>query len=124
MKNSVCPTAQVEPFVTVLGEELAIKFLLKFGGAELYFSANPRSTSELARLVGREKAGALAVVSERLPSRIPTAKPWIAKVLAARGQSKASIARTLHVSDVTVRKWLKGREFRQPPRENPQLRLL
>lgn len=111
MTGTVRPTAQVEPYVRVLGQDLAIEFLLRFGGAELYLSRNPRGTSELAQLVGRDKAGALAVASERLPRRIPTAKPWIAKVLASRGLSKAAIARKLHVSDVSVRKWLRGSPY-------------
>ncbi|MEL6639733.1 MAG: helix-turn-helix domain-containing protein [Pseudomonadota bacterium] len=110
MTNKVRPTAQVEPFVRVLGEQKAIEFLLRFGGAELYLSRRPRPNSTLAKLVGRDQAAALAIVSDRLPRRIPTAKPWIAKVLFSQGRSKASIARELHVSDVSVRKWLKDED--------------
>ena len=33
------PTAQVQPCVDVLGVELTMRFLLQFGGAELYLAA-------------------------------------------------------------------------------------
>ncbi len=37
-----------------------MEFLLRFGGAELHLSDNPRDTSPLVQLVGRDKARALA----------------------------------------------------------------
>lgn len=107
MTNLPPPPAHVEPFVRVLGTEGAIEFLLTFGGAELYWAADPKGRSELAQLVGMEKARALGQAAEFLPRRIPTAKPWIATVWAAQGLSKAKIARRLHVADKTVRAWLK-----------------
>lgn len=129
MSQTVRPTAQVETFVRILGQDLAVEFLLTFGGAELYLSPNPRANSELAKLVGVDLAKELYEASERLPRRIPTARPWIAKVLAAKqtedGQklySKSAIARKLHVSDVTVRKWLKG-EGASPADDSRQLPL-
>ncbi len=60
------PPAHVQTYVRVLGSELAVDFLMAFGGAQLYIAPNPKKRSP---------------VSE--------------------------IARTLHVSDVSVRSWLK-----------------
>lgn len=104
------PTAQVQMFVDALGTEGAVEFLLAFGGAELYLPQNPRPDSRLVQVMGMEAARALGVMAQRcmVPDRIPTAKPWIARVLRARGLPNAEIARRLHVTDVTVRRWIAG----------------
>lgn len=101
------PPAHIQPYVEVLGVEGAIRFLLAFGGAEMYVPRTPKGRSRLAKMFGLEKARALAIAAEHLPRRVPTAKPWIAQVWAAQGRSVADSARTLHVTDVTVRGWLK-----------------
>lgn len=116
------PPAQVAPFVSVLGVPGAMTFLLTFGGAELYLARTPTSRSRVAQLVGEDRARALAELAETrgLPARIPTAKPWIARCLFSEGLAKAEIARKLHVSDVTVRKWLAGQDDpdgREDPRQ-------
>ncbi|MGC9368690.1 MAG: helix-turn-helix domain-containing protein [Paracoccaceae bacterium] len=108
------PPAHIEPYVRVLGQDGALEFLLGFGGAELYMTETPKSRSRLVQAVGRERAVALARAAEHLPRRIPTAKPWLAQVLKAKGLSVAEIARRLHVSDVTVRKYLGGGNGRPP----------
>ena len=99
--------ANIEPFVRVLGVDGAIRFLLAFGGTELFLSANPRGKSRAIEAVGRAKAIELAEVSQNLPMRIPTAKPWIAGQLHQQGLSIVEIARTLHASDVAVRGWVR-----------------
>lgn len=98
--------AHVEPYVEVLGFDLAVTFLLRFGGAELYIRRTSDSTSELASVIGTAGVAALARCADRLPRRVPLAKPWLAAVLAGQGQSVAQIARTLRASDVSVKKWL------------------
>ncbi len=101
------PPAQVAAYVEVLGIDGAVEFLLAFGGAELYVAANPKGRGEFERRFGAERAAALAAVAERLPRRVPTAKPWIAQVLHTRGLPVAEIARKLHATDVSVRAWLR-----------------
>lgn len=113
------PPAQVAPYAAVLGTELALQFLLEFGGAELYIARSPRRRSRVVRLVGAERARALAAVAERLPARVPLAKPWCAAMLRAQGLPVAEIARRLHASDVSVRGWLR----RAAPAEPRQLPL-
>ena len=98
------PSAHVEPFVRVLGPDLAFDFLMRFGGAELYLSSTPKGRSEVEALIGSDKVAELAAVG--LPRRVPTAKPWLASVMKSRGLSHAEIARRLHAADVTVRGWL------------------
>jgi hypothetical protein len=77
------PSAQVQPFYEVRGPALTVTFLLQFGGAELRLSADPKGRGAVERLAG-------------------------AAMLHWQGHSRADIARTLGVSDVTVRRWLNG----------------
>jgi DNA-binding transcriptional regulator YiaG len=111
------PTAQVEVYVKVLGSDQAIDFLLTFGGAELDFPKSPSAASQLVECVGQQKAEALCAALDHTRRRIPTAKPWLAAALKSKGLSQAEIARKLHTTDVTVRKWLNT--ARQQWRQNP-----
>jgi predicted transcriptional regulator len=62
-----------------------------------------------AKSIGMDGARALSAIRDRLQSRVPTAKSWIARYMAeVEGLSKAEIARKLHVSNVTVGRWLDG----------------
>lgn len=71
------PTAQVAPYVDVLGIDLAVEFLLTVGGAELALARNPGEHSQLVALVGQEKARALAARDDLLQRRVPLAKRWL-----------------------------------------------
>lgn len=116
------PPAHVEPIVRVLGAPLAVRFLMRFGGAELYLAADPKGRSAVAELLDADQARALAAL--HLPRRVPTAKPWLAQYLhTVEGLSAAEIARSLHVTDVAVRGYLRDGPKRPPP-EHRQLSLL
>lgn len=115
------PPAHLEPFVCILGVDKAVEFLLAFGGSEFSFRENPRPGTPVVQMIGREAVIALA--AEGLPARIPTGKPWIAQVLRAKGLSVAAIARKLHTSDVTVRRWVKQPGSTSPALDTRQLRL-
>jgi len=104
-----CP-AHLEPFVALLGEDDAIRFLLEFGGGPVYLSQNPTSGSSIAAVIGRDKAVALARELGPGSIRVPQGKPWIAERLRARGTSVLAIARQLKMKDDTVRRWLNGRK--------------
>ena len=106
--NTPRPPAHLEPYVRILGAEGAITFLLAYGGAELYVPRNAREGAPLVDLLGREAAQALGDAADRLPRRVPTGKPWIARVWASQGLRASEIARKLHTSDVAVRRWLKS----------------
>ena len=110
------PPEQVEPYVRVLGADLAVEFLLTFGGAELTLSKDPKGKGRLERLVGYERAKALADLDHLLQKRVPIGNPWIATYLAWKGHSVAEIARRLRVTDVTVRRYLGLSEALQWPR--------
>lgn len=117
------PPAHLEGYVAILGEDLAMQFFLAFGGAELALARNPRR-GRLVEVVGIEMAERLAARADEyhLPRRIPTAKVWLAQVWSARGEPVAEIARRLHTTDVTVRKYLADAS-ESPPSEQRQMRL-
>ncbi len=98
------PPAAIDAYVQVLGPWLAFEFLMRFGGAELYLSPTPKGRSEVEKMIGPAKVAELADLG--LPRRVPTAKPWLARMLKTQGLSHAEIARRLHTTDVTVRGWL------------------
>jgi hypothetical protein len=100
-------TAQVQPYVDALGLDIAVEFLLAFGGTEVYLSTRPQERSQVAELVGAEAAIKLAQRIGSGPCRVHTAKPFLAAYFRyKRKWSVVQIARKLHVTDVTVRNWL------------------
>ncbi|MFN4191833.1 MAG: helix-turn-helix domain-containing protein [Tabrizicola sp.] len=103
------PPAHLEPYVSALGIEAAIELFLNFGGTFLYIPRQPTTRSELVKVLGMEKAQALADLATRtaLPRRMPIGKKWIAQVLKSQGLSEAKIATRLHVSNVTVSSYLR-----------------
>ena len=101
------PTAQVEPYVQILGVDLTMAFLLKFGGAQLYLPNDPKGKSDVETLLGYDKLKELAA-RPGLQSRVPLAKRWLAAMLDWQGHSGAHIARTLRVTEQTARRYLRG----------------
>lgn len=120
------PPAHVEAYVRILGFEDAVLFLTHFGGGELYIPRRNAASSAIADLLGEAAAERLGAAADRLPRRVPTAKPWLAEVLRWQGLSATEIARKMHVSDVAVRGWLNKADTRKPkPRpDNGQLPLI
>jgi hypothetical protein len=120
------PPAHLEPFVTALGEDDAIRFFLSFGGAELYIPADPKGNSELAREMGIDVARRLSALAQEryVPRVIPIGKPWIAQVWRRKGLPIAQIARKLHASQRAVTRWLAdASDDARPARPNPQMSL-
>ncbi len=99
------PPAQIAPYVAILGPDLTLTFLLRFGGGQLNIGENPREDSKLAQLVGLERAKALAQIPAR-QRQVPLAKPWTAQYLRFKGVSVSEIARTVRASETAVRRWL------------------
>lgn len=103
------PPAHVEPYVTALGAERAVRFLLAFGGADLYIAPNPKGSSLAVEVIGLDGLQALAAIRDKLQYRVPTAKGWLAQYLSTvEGLSNADIARRLHASTTSVKRWLSG----------------
>ncbi|TNJ40581.1 helix-turn-helix domain-containing protein [Phaeobacter sp. B1627] len=97
------PTAQVQPYYSVLGPDLTVQFLLEFGGAELFIPQNPKGKSRVEKLVGAENTKALADMSHLLQRRVPLANPWIAAFLYWQGMPVSEIARPIRRTERTVR---------------------
>lgn len=121
MTNLPRPPAHLEPYVRILGVEGAIVFLLAYGGGELYIPRRAQPGAPLVALLGMEAAQALGDAADRLPRRVPTGKPWIAQVWATQGLSITQIARKLHATDVSVRKWIRQRLDPAPDPNQPRL---
>ncbi|MEL7113999.1 MAG: helix-turn-helix domain-containing protein [Pseudomonadota bacterium] len=100
--------AQAEAYVEALGLDMAIEFMIEFGGTVVILGENPRRDNAVARRFGIEAARALAKVSDRLQARVPKQDRWVARILKARGMTRVEIARTLRVTDETVRRYLRG----------------
>lgn len=100
------PTAQVQPYVDVLGPELTVQFLLKLGGSELFTPRNPKGRSRIETLIGAEHVRALADVSHLLQRRVPLANAWISAFLHWQGMPVNEIARTIRRTDNSVRMYL------------------
>lgn len=107
--------AHLDAFVEELGPELAVRFLIAFGGARLYFPDDPKGKSRAEALVG---ADALRRLGARLPQKraeIPTATTWVIQALAAEGKGTSEICRTLRVTARTVRSARKAMKALPPP---------
>lgn len=100
------PPANVQPYADVLGLPDTIEFLLTFGGSEIYLTTDPKGKSRLEQEIGAERVIALAQSIPHMKTRVPLAKPWIARCMKSQGLSAAEIARRLHTTDFTVRSWL------------------
>ena len=106
--------AQIAAIVEALGVEDAVEFVLNFGGAELHISKDPRRENLVTQKFGLQKAQALGKVADRIPSRIPIPKRWLAQYFSAKGLTQAQIARKLHTTDVTVGRYLGTRKQPDP----------
>lgn len=87
----------------MLGPEIAIVFLLQFGGSRLYFPDRPGGRSNAEAVIGPENFQRLAsVLGSRLTNRVPIGNRWPVAALAAQGKSIGEIARTVRATDVSV----------------------
>ncbi|MDF3605462.1 hypothetical protein PE067_04425 [Paracoccus sp. DMF-8] len=100
------PTAQVAPFVQVLGRGGAIRLILAFGGAELSIGENPRDTNEPVADVRAQIRRGAGKPRHIAPPHSP-AKPWRAANCHPQDLPIAQIARKLRVSGVAVRTYLR-----------------
>ena len=104
--SEVKPPAHLSVYVEALGVQGTIQFLLRFGGGQLMIGHKPNAANPVAKEMGLEAAQALAAVRDRLPAQIPVGKKWIAQVKRAEGLPVTEIARMLHTTEPTVRRYL------------------
>ena len=98
--------ANVAPYVALLGEDRAIALFISFGGAPLYLADRPTAECKVVTVIGAD--GLAALLGEFGPriSRVPRPNRWIAEVWYGRGVAILELARRLHTTDVTIRRWL------------------
>jgi len=106
--------AHLQPYVTAIGIEKVVTFPLAFGGSYVYLSENPQPRSPVVAVIGREAAVALAKHIGAGAFQCPTGKPFIAAHYKYnKGLTTNEIARLLHTTVVTVRKWVRTGESTQ-----------
>ena len=99
---------RLAPCVECLGAELAVRFLLAYGGGELYLASGPKGRSAVEALVGPEAVARMAdhyQLGQRV--RVPLARQGLARMLHWQDNSTAEAARTIRASDVSLRAWIK-----------------
>lgn len=95
--------AHLDPFVEELGPELAVRFLIEFGGARLYFPDDPKGKSRAEQLIGADALRRLGQRMSQNRAEIPMARTWLIQALAAEGKGTSEICRLLRVTARTVR---------------------
>ncbi|MGV1769340.1 hypothetical protein ACQZ6B_04105 [Agrobacterium vitis] len=106
--------AHIQPYVTAIGIEKTVQFLLAFGGSYVYLSEAPQQRSMVAEQMGIDAAIRLAAKIGSGALYVPTAKPFIASHLKYnKGLNTNDIARKLHATHKTVSKWLRSAESSQ-----------
>lgn len=100
--------ANLVPFINTLGIDKGIEFILRFGGSAMYFPKKPQDGRSMASsLLTAEEIIALSQAVDRDYLRVPVGKKFIAQYLHSQNVSVGEIARRLHMTDVTIRGWLK-----------------
>jgi len=103
----------LQPYVDAIGEDLTLKFIMRFGGSPVYLSPDPKSDSDVVEVIGADGMKALAKLFGRGQiGRVPIAREWTVRKLRAEGMSVLAIARELRVADETVRRILNDRDGR------------
>lgn len=103
--------ANLAPFINTLGFDKGIEFLLRFGGGAMYLPKKPQDGRSMASsLLTAEEIIALSQAIDRDYLRIPVGKKFIAQYLRSQNVSVGEIARRLHMTDVTIRGYLKAAE--------------
>lgn len=104
----------LQSYIDALGEELALIFIMRFGGSPVYLPASENTQSDVHAVVGAAGIKALAkIFGPGQIGRVPIAREWTIRQLKARDWSTLAIARELRVTDETVRRILNDRPSRQ-----------
>ncbi len=107
--------AVAQPFVAAIGAPEAARFLIHFGGSQIYLgNGNFSVRSPITKFLGKELAEELAKGLKGIGTmRVPMCNEFLARHLRSTGKAVNDIARTLRVADNTVRRMLASDEVRR-----------
>ncbi|MFW2545140.1 hypothetical protein ACN2XU_21115 [Primorskyibacter sp. 2E107] len=94
--------AHLDAYVEVFGPELAVQFLIAFGGAPLYFPGDPKVKSMAEALSGAER---MRTLGARMPDNCvcnPMPRAWLIFALTAEGKGTSEICRRLKTTNTNV----------------------
>lgn len=106
LPDGVDVPAHLEPYVVALGLERAVTFFLAFGGSPAYVAKRPERRSAMRDVIGEDGIKALSRLMDGRIARVPMPRKWLARARFAQGRSIYEIARELHTTDKTIRRWL------------------
>lgn len=95
----------VEPYVGALGQDIAAKFIMEFGGSAKYLPT-VRPGRQLVAMVGDEGYRRLVDFFGSRIDRVPYNPTFICRHLRSTGVNVSKIARLTHRTDKTVRQAL------------------
>ena len=98
--------AYIEPYVEVLGVELALELFLVCGGSQIYLSRKSGDRTTAAQTIGASQVERLADRMGHGYIKVPLAREWIARTMRRQGKSDNEIARTVRADVASVRRWL------------------
>ena len=98
--------AHIEPYVEVLGVELALELFLVCGGSQIYLSRKSSDRTTAAQTIGASQVERLAERMGHGYIKVPLAREWIARTMRAQGKSDNEIARRVRADVASVRRWL------------------
>ena len=93
--------AELAPIVEVIGEAATLKLIEARGGTRLFLRRGEQQ-EQLVAEIGARAAKQLGAHFTGEQLKVPTAKPWRARVYRARGWSYARIALALGTTETSV----------------------
>lgn len=103
------PPVEIGWITDLIGPDGALELIEAAGGTCVYVPREPSAGSPLTKMVGIERARALAAEYGGEEIRVPLCKVWRAWCYRAQGYSLAAIAVKLNCLDNTVRRMLRAR---------------
>ena len=115
--------AHLDAYIEVLGPELAIRFLIEFGGAPMYFPNDPAGRSAAEQMIGAQRLRNLGARMMAQKTEIPMPRNWLIRALHAEGRSVSQISRILKTTSSNVKRSLREAKQRPAPFDPIQLSL-
>ncbi len=107
LPKALRPPAEMRPIAQVIGPDAALKLVESYGGVRITVPLRAHPRSVLGRAIGAEPLRRLVDVLGGNRLNVPLCRAWRVRVLRVRdGLSYAEIARSLHMTEGTVYRYL------------------